>query len=291
MSAEEPQGVFGKVMGLIKGKSAKDKMKPKTMNVSSAAKTTSGTAPKPKRYTASLREISDRLHLSLPLRVTHRSCQHSMTRLTSKPPRSLIIQGRASALTAVAGFEMIIERILRGAIDHARARGAGTVKLLDMQRGVMVQPRVARSLRYSRIAMANSPNPLGIVGGMMIGLRNKKKQATVTDSNDEKEDDEEATVSVRATPAMKKALVGTKIGAEKKSKKVDSFNVKNRRVKMTARNTPPTRESDGEDEQENETSSVINDNSHSTSSSRATQSDAQEAVNDTAEDPADDVDF
>lgn len=185
------QGIVGRVVTFVTGNSPKDKLAPKKAALTSKAKATTaaaggedGTRPidkisKPKRPTLGARELSRKLGLSLPLHVAARACQNDMERLapqTIGPRRSVAIHGRASAVTTVAAIEYMAKKVYQSAIAHARKRGAGTVSLLDIQRGIIVNPRLARSLRYSRVAVSKSANPLGIVPGMMIGIKHKKKK-------------------------------------------------------------------------------------------------------------------
>lgn len=191
VASDAPQGIVGRVVNFVTGNSPKDKLAPKKAALTSKAKATTaatdgedGARPidkisKPKRPTLGARELSRKLGLSLPLHVAARACQNDMERLapqTIGPRRSVAIHGRASAVTTVAAIEYMAEKVYQNAIAHARKRGAGTVSLLDIQRGIIVSPRLSRSLRYSRVAVSKSANPLGIVPGMMIGIKHKKKK-------------------------------------------------------------------------------------------------------------------
>lgn len=212
------QSIVGRVVNFVTGNSPKDKLTPKKVGFGNKAKAaasagTDGTSAvakisKPKRLTLGAREISRQLGLSLPLHVAARACQYDMQRLTSQTVGSrprFAIHGRAAAVTTVAAIEFMAAEIYKSAIFHARKRGASTVSLLDVQRGIIVDPRLSRSLRYSRVAVTKSANPLGIVPGMMIGIKHKKKKQQV----------EEGAVQ-QPTAVAKKA------GSEKKKKAPDA---------------------------------------------------------------------
>lgn len=155
--------------------SAKDSLAPKK----------AAAAKKKKAYSSGkfaavgFREMSKGLNLTLPLRVAHRSCQRYMPRATATQ-RNHIIYGRHAAVTAISSIEYALEKIMRGAIQHAIRRDAKTVSLLDTQRSVITQPELTYSLRHASVAVTNAPNPQGIVRGMTIGLRNKKKSGGTT---------------------------------------------------------------------------------------------------------------
>lgn len=184
------QGIVERVVGFVTGNSQKDTLTPKKIASTPIKSTSSGNAVdkigKKKRPTLGMREVSRRLGLSLPLHVAGRACQNDMERLGTQvnmTGRNMAIHGRASAVTTVAAIEYIASEVFKSAISHARKRGATTVSLLDVQRGIIVNPRLARSLRYSRVAVSNSANPLGIVPGMMIGIKHKKKKRADADES------------------------------------------------------------------------------------------------------------
>lgn len=191
-----PQSTTARDAAVFKSNAPKDNPNPKKIAIKNKDHTTA--AAKVKRPTLCLREVSRHLKFFLPLHVANRACQTDMGRLIQTPEsrRNLAIHGRASAVTAVAAFEYMAEEIFKGAIKHARKRKAGTVNLLDIQRSIIVNSRLARSLRYNRMAVSNSANPLGIVPGMMIGLKHqgkgkKKEEAAPVKQAEEEEDDED----------------------------------------------------------------------------------------------------
>lgn len=199
------------LLAAISPQPARSKASPLSAKDSLAPKKAATTIKKKKAHSSGKfaavgpREMSKGLNLTLPLRVAHRSCQRYMPR-ASATSRNHIIYGRHAAVTAICSIEYVLEKIMRGAIRHAIRRDAKTVSLLDTQRSVITQPDLAYSLRHASVAVTNAPNPQGIVPGMTIGLRNKKRGAVAATTN-------------RTEPSSGKKQSAAKQGGKKPSAK------------------------------------------------------------------------
>lgn len=216
--------------------SAKDSLKPKKV---ASESTTAGA--KHKKATIGFRELNQRLNLTFPACVVHRSCQNKMPRLRATTKKS-IIQGRAAALTAVTAIEHIMERIMQGAIVHSQRRGAKTVSLLDVQRSVLTRPSLARSLQYHRIASIVGPHPLGVVNGMTIAVKNKKSSK----KTNEESDDAERPVAKQTSSKSKSA--GKTQSKNAKSNKTSGAPKHNSSATKTAENDDSTSDDNVEEQ-------------------------------------------